>query len=210
VGKFESEEEKDAASLRSLLVATSEVAIAKGVAIYHDTVRVSYPFYANKVESFENFTKAVANYYSYHFSQCYGKGLSQGEVSSRSIRILEQEYRERGGDLFAAYKDARDGTNGGLAVILDRIAEHLKAESIERYIQDVFEKCMSPISRKSKVEMIRQFIARNDQNLPSSVLNDQPERYADNYHELIKAYIESLKNTSRIFRILPAPSKSEG
>jgi len=91
-------------------------------------------------------------------------------------------------------------------VILDRIAEHLKAESIEQYIQDVFEKFMSTISFEAKVEIIREFIVRNGQDFPPSILKDQPERYADNYHELIKTYVESFKKRSRIFRILPFPA----
>jgi hypothetical protein len=208
MGRFESKEGKDVAPLECLLAATSEVAVAQEVAIYHDIARVCYPFWPNKVESFEDFTSVISNYYSYHYSRCCGRGelMSWGEISNQAVCIVEEEYRNRGGDISAAYKDARDGTSGGLMVILDRIAEYLKSEEIERYIQNVFEKCISEMSRNAKAKIIRQFIARHDQGLPSSILNDPPEKYVDNYHELIKAYVKSLKE-SRIFRILPPPSE---
>jgi hypothetical protein len=196
--------------LENLLAATSEVAIAQEVAIYHDTVRVSYPFWSkNKVESFEDFANVISNYYSYHYSRCCedGEQMFCSEIVNKAIPIVEQEYRNRGGDIFTAYKDARDGTSGGLMVILDRIAEFLKGEAIERYIQNVFKKCMSQLSWKAKAEIIRQFIARHDHDLPSSILNDRPEKYVDNCHELIKAYVESLKE-SAIFRILPPPGEA--
>ena len=195
--------------MESLLAAISEVAIAKEVGIYNDTIRVGYPFYPNKIESFEEFTDAISNYCSYHYSQCCQRGepTSLTGVSTLAIRIVEQEYRSCGGDIFTAYKDVRDGTSGGLMVILDRIAERLKGEAIERYIEDVFERYMSPVSWEAKVEIIRQFIARHDQDLPSSILNDRPEKYADNYHELIREYVVSLKKRSPIFRVLPSPGK---
>lgn len=207
--RFGSNEEKRMALLERLLAATSEVAIAQEVAIYHDIVRVSYPFLPNKLGSFEDFTNTIADYYSYHFSRCWedGRGPSHSEASRQAIQILEQEYRSCGGDIFTAYKDACDGTNGGLMVIFDIIAENLKAESVELYIQNVFEKYMSSVSQEGKVEIICCFIARHGHNLPSSIFTDQPKRYTDNYRELIKAYVEVLKRRSPIFRILPT---SEG
>jgi hypothetical protein len=100
-----------------------------------------------------------------------------GEIANKEISIVEQEYRNCGGDIFTAYKDARDGTSGGLMIILDRIAEFLKGEAIERYIQNVLEKCMSHVSWKAKAKIIGQFIARHDHDLPSSILNDRPQKY---------------------------------
>ena len=48
---------------------------------------------------------------------------------------MESEYKRQGGNLMSAYKDANDGTNGGMRIILDAIADHLKEESVERYIR---------------------------------------------------------------------------
>ena len=67
------------------------------------------------------------------------------EAAGRAKEILEQEYRRRGGDLVTAFH-VHDGTNGGLRVVLDTIAEGLKAESVERYIRDAFDRHVAPKS----------------------------------------------------------------
>ena len=46
----------------------------------------------------------------------------------------------------------------GLAT--DKIAEGLKAESVERYMRDMFDQHVAPNSWEDKVAIIRQFIAQ--------------------------------------------------
>jgi hypothetical protein len=120
----------------------------------------------------------------------------------RAKELLEQEYRRRGGDIVAAYRDSKDGTNGGMRSILDTIAEGLKAESVERVIRHAFDRYVVPNSWELKVEIIKQFIRECGSFLSSSIRTDQPERYAQNYEELIRSYVDALQNTSAIFRRL--------
>jgi len=161
-----------------------------------------YSLQRNTVGSFQEFTSIIADYYNYHFSQCisHGGSLSRTDASGRAKEILEQAFRREKGDLNTAYNDAHDGTNGGLRVILDRIAEHLKAESLERYIREAFDRFVEPNSWEQKVEIMRQFIAMYGHQFSSSINPSQPERYAQNYQELIREYTESLRRTSSIFR----------
>jgi hypothetical protein len=83
---------------------------------------------------------------------------------------------------------------------LDRLAEALKTESVGRYIRDAFDRYVEPNSWEQKVDIMRQFIARFGHVLSSSIRANQPERYAQNYEELIRSYVDSLKKTSSIFR----------
>ena len=188
--------------LENLLAAMDEVTIAKTVGNPHDEARMQYSLTKNTVGSFEDFTDVISDYYNYHVSRCVviGGHMSNTEAAGRAKEILEQEYRRQGGNIITAYNDAHDGTNGGLRLILDKIAEQLKTESVERYIRDVFDKYVDPTSWEQKVNVISQFIARYGRMLSSSIRSDQPERYAQNYEELIKAYVESLKRTSSVFR----------
>lgn len=89
-----------------------------------------------------------------------------------------------------------------MRVVLDTIAEALKAEAVERYITDAFDRHITPNSWEQKVDMIRQFIAYCGPNLSSSIRTDQPERYAHDSSELIRTYVEGLQQTSAIFRRL--------
>ena len=189
-------------SLDSLLSQVDELAIAQNVGIPHDEARMGYALSVNTVGSFEEFTGLIANYYNHHVSRCvlHGGALSRTEAAGRAKEILEQDYRKQGGNSITAYNDAHDGTNGGLRIVLDRLAEQLKAESVERYIRDAFDRYVDPTSWEQKVDIIRQFIARFSRMLSSAIHPDQPERYAQNYEELIRAYVDGLKRTSSVFR----------
>ena len=177
------------ASLEYLLAAIDELAIARDVGIPHDEARMRYALRKNTVSDFGEFTEVIADYYSHHVSQCvmHGGYLSRTESAGRAKQILEQEYRRQGGTIVTAFNDAQDGTNGGLRVVLDRIAEALKTESVERYIRDAFDRYVAPNSWEQKVDIMRQFIARFGHLLSSSIRANQPERYAHNYEELIRS-----------------------
>ena len=189
-------------SIESLLSAMDELVIARNIGIPHDEARMNYSPGRNTVGSFDEFTDAFADYYNYHIGRCviHGGFLSRTEAAGKAKEILGQEYRRQGGNIITAYNDAHDGTNGGLRVVLDRIAEHLKAESVELYIRDAFDRYVAPNSWEQKVDIMRQFLSRFGHHLSSSIRADQPEGYAYNYEELIRAYVESLKKTSSVFR----------
>ncbi len=55
---------------------------------------------------------------------------------------------------------------------------------------------------EDKVAIIRQFIAQCGANLASSIDAKQPERYAQDFQDLIRSYVQSLQATSSIFRRL--------
>jgi hypothetical protein len=192
------------ASVNTLLAELDERTIAQRVGIPHDEARMRYPLGSNTVESFDAFDRVITDYYNHHFTACVSRGghLSSSEASSRAKELLEREYRRKGGDIVMAYNDGHDGTNGGMRFVLDTIAEGLKAESVSRYIREVFDRHVAPNSWEDKVEIIRQFMARCGVHLASSIRTDQPERYASNFQELIHSYVTALQRTSSIFRRL--------
>jgi len=191
-------------SIRNLLAALDERVIARRIGIPHDEARMRFPLRSNTVSDFDAFSDIVADYYNYHFTQCVSNGgaMSGAEAAGRAKELLEQEYRRRNGNIVSAFNDAHDGTNGGLRVVLDTIAEGLKAESVKRYTREVFDRNVAPNSWEDKVEIIRQFIKRCGMDLAASIRTDQPERYAQNYDELIRSYVEALQRTSSVFRRL--------
>ena len=191
-------------SATSLLSALDERRIARQIGIPHDEARMRYPLQSNTVSSFDQFSDVLGDYHNHHFTTCVSNGgiLSRSEATSRAKEILEREYRRQNGDIVTAFNDAHDGTNGGLRVVLDRVAEGLKAESVERYIRDMFDRHVAPNAWEDKVAIIRQFIAQCGVHLSSSIRADQPERYARDFQELIRSYVAALQRTSSIFRRL--------
>ena len=191
-------------SVNSLLQALEERTIAQRIAIPHDEARMQYSLNSSTVTDFDEFSRVIADYYNYHYTRCisHGGNLSANEATGRAKEILEQIYRRRNGDIVSAFNDAHDGTNGGMRGILDIIDEGIKAEAVQRYIREVFDQHVTPNSWEQKVEIIRQFIRRCGANLGSAIRGDQPERYAQNYRELIRSYVDSLRRTSSMFRRL--------
>ena len=189
-------------SIDSLCADLDEVAIAGNAGNAHDNARAAYSLKKNTVSSFDEFNDRIVDYYSYHIGQCVVPGgrIAPYEAAGRASEILEREYKRQGGNLMSAYKDANDGTNGGLRIILDTIAEHLKAESVEHYIRHAFNRHVDPTSWAEKVEIIRQFIDRNRHILGLSIDAAHPERYAQNYDELIKVFMDALKKSSKTNR----------
>ena len=190
-------------SVNSLLQALDERTIAQRVAIPHDEARMQYPFNSSTVADFDQFGQVIADYYNYHYTRCvsHGGNLSANEAAGRAKEILEHEYRRRqNADIVSAFNDAHDGTNGGMRGILDIIAEGIKTEAVQRYVREAFDQHVAPNSWEQKVEIIRQFIAQCGPHLSSAIQADAPERYAQNYQELIRSYVKALQQTSSVFR----------
>lgn len=192
------------ATISSLLSDLNERTIAQRVGIKHDERRMRYLLNSNTVADYSEFRAHITDYFNYHYTGCVSHGgqLSSSEAYGRVKELLEKEYRKRGGNIVSGFNDTRDGTNGGLRVVLDTVAEALKAESVERYITDAFDRHVAPNSWEQKVDMIKQFIAHCGPYLSSSIHTTQPERYAHDYSELIRSYVEGLRQTSSIFRRL--------
>jgi len=191
-------------AIGDVLQALDERTIAQKVGIPHDEARMRYALRSNTVGSFGEFSAVIGDYHNHHYGQCVSRGgtMSSAEAQGRAKEALEREYRRRRGNIVSAYNDAHDGTNGGMRVVLDTIAESLKAESVERYTRDVFDRHVAPSEWNEKVEIIRQFIARCGIDLSRHIQTDQPERYAQDYMELIRAYVAGLQQTSSVFRRL--------
>jgi hypothetical protein len=189
-------------NIHSLLEALDERTIAQQIAIPHDEARMRYSLDSNTVSDFDEFSRVIGDYCNYHFTECVSGGgsLSSAEAGGRAKEIIEREYRRRGGDITMAYNNAHDGTDGGLRGVLDIIAEGIKAESVERYIRDMFDHHVAPNAWDDKVDIIRQFINNCGSQLSSSIRASQPEAYAQNFEELIRSYVNALQQTSSMFR----------
>jgi len=191
-------------SLSSILEQLDERYIAKEIGIPHDEARMAFRLDSNTVSNIDEFTRIIGEYYNYHFGKCVSRGgkMSRSDAEGRAKEIIEREYRNHRSDFVGAFNDAHDGTNGGLRVVLDVIASHLRSESIERHIRKVLDDEVKPNSWEDKVDIIRQFMSRCGKDVSQSMDVSNPERYAGNFDSLIREYVEALKRTSKSFRRL--------
>jgi hypothetical protein len=173
--------------INQLLNALDERTIARELGSAHDEARMSFPLSANTVGDFRQFERIIGEYYNHHFSRSVSRGgaLSTSEAQARAKQVLDQAYRRQGGDAVMAFNDARDGTNGGMRVVLDQIADALKEESVEHYVRSAFDRYVAPNAWNEQVAIIRDFINRYGHALGNSIDARTPERYARDFKTLI-------------------------
>ena len=192
------------AVLDQLFEALDERRVVREVTDHHDGFRAAFSLPDNKVTTFEQYYSLLGDYFGGHYSSCVANGgrMSRHDAIQSARNILEREYRRRGGDIVAAFSDARDGLNGGMRVQLDHICEALKAEAIERYVQHVFDTLVGPHDWNAKVEVIRQYLDRCSAHLPANIEVDNPERYARDYRDLIRGHTMALQQVAARIRRL--------
>lgn len=188
--------------LQQLLDALSETAIARNVYEKHDDVRSKYTLESNKVSSEDEFYSIVGDYYNYHYSATITQGgqMREGKATQQATKALERAYRRKGQDSTLAFRNAQQGLDGGLRRVLDAIADEIKAEDEEDYMDEVFAKYVKRHTYEKRVEIIRQFIDHCDALLGEEIERSRPEAYADNYKDLIRSYLHTARGISQKFR----------
>jgi hypothetical protein len=192
-------------SINHLLEALDEGTITRKVSLVHDEARIQYALPVNTVATFDEFARVIGAYYNYHFGTCISRGgrLSATEAVGRAKDILIREYRGGSNAIVAAFNNANDGRKGGLRSILDTIAEALKKEAVERYVREAFDRHVAPNAWEANVDLIRQFFAKTGDLLDRSTLRtDQPERYAADYTDVVRAFVLGMEQTSSVLRRL--------
>lgn len=188
--------------LDNILHELDESYIVDHIAKKHDEARVQYSLASITVPDDIAFDNLIADYYNYHFTKCISSGgeLSRADAAGRAKDIITQQYRRKRLDKLNAYSDGKTGTNGGMREMLDIIMESLKEEAVERHYRDVIDRYIAPSSWDEQVDIIKELFKR----IPDSqhINKDQPERYARNYEDLIRALVEQLRTQSTIFRRL--------
>jgi hypothetical protein len=191
-------------SIKTLLAALDERQIAREVGLPRDEARNSFRLQRNTVETFREFEDILADYMSHDFSCCVAKGASlrRCDALGEAKRLIENQYRRRGGNIVTAFNDAQQGTHMGVRGLLDMLCEAKKAIALEDYVRDCFDRHVAPNAWAEKVELMRQFLQAVGPILDKSIDINDPERYAADYTDLVRGYTDSLEQTSSMFRRL--------
>lgn len=190
--------------LDSMLQELDELYLAQNVTRPHDEARMQYRLESITVGSDVEFDDLIAHYYNHHFTRCFSGGgnLSRAEAAGRAKQIIRQNYRRHGRDILDAYRDGKEGTNGGMRAILDILMEDLKAEAIENHVRDVFDRYVAPSGWEEQVSIVTELLGKIERSSAQGVDHEHPEKYARNYEELIRAFSEGLQKSAARFRRL--------
>lgn len=188
-------------AINNLIEELDEGVIARRVGMLHDNARVQYQLRSNTVTDYNSFIDVVTDYYNYHFQQVHRCGaLSRADAEGKATAYINQAYRQYHGDITSAFKESRDSVNGGLRKVLDAIADAIKGEHIEHYIESVFRRYVDPVDPDSRTEIIRQFMAEHGSQFRTVLHIDRPELYARDYKMVIRTYADIIRQGSSSYR----------
>ena len=101
-----------------------------------------------------------------------------------------------------ALAEAIDGMHGGLRLVLDKMTKTLKEEARKKHLLKTFKTNIDPLDFSIKEELIAELMNRIRPYLPEAIATQPASRYADNYEELLEAFVHSQEALTAIFRRL--------
>jgi hypothetical protein len=167
----------------------------------HDDFRMRHSLEKNTVDSFQGFENSIGDYFKKHYDECFTRG---GDIPleiaiSKAKQTISQAYRRKNGNITTAFTDCKENLNGGLRVVLDLIADSIKQEAIEMYIRQIFDSNINPTEYDEKLSIIKEFIHHYGYCLSPSIKTGNPNRFANDYEELIRSFVNNLRGTSSLF-----------
>lgn len=188
-------------AFRDLMEHLQPERVAQRVALPHDEARLRYPLTSNTVGSTREFLTIIADYYAYHVTTCVTPGgtIARAQAEAEAKQLVQAAYRRRRLSIQNAVSDAKTGTNGGLARVLDAIADGLRERAVQNYVETRMDRAVTLDSWEDKVAFMRDFLANNPA-LPPEVRAGPPERYAASWDAIYREYLDAVNAISSRLR----------
>jgi hypothetical protein len=189
------------ATLDTALTAISAQALVQKIDGPVDAVRAAYVLPSVLVGSYDEFIDAVAAFY---LAMLRGTGAAPANaersvVTMEAMSLVERTFADHGG-LAAAAAESQYGVNGGMRLVLDRLADHYKHEQRSKYINWVLKEFLDPLDWDSKVAVVAALLKRVSPYLPPELRSRPAASFASQYEVLVRAYSDSLEQMKRILR----------
>jgi len=187
--------------LNRILDELDEHYIVKYVTQKIGDANIQYHLRKNTVSSDTEFDDVIADYYHFMFGRCISRGASlpRAEAAGRAKEIIFGEYQRKRMNKLDAYRNGKDGTNGGMRAILDIIYHHIDDQATEYHIRDVIDRYVRPSAFHEQVALVREMLTSSPMR-SSSIDEAHPERYARDYEELVRILMQGRKSFGSVFR----------
>ena len=176
----------------------NEKAFAKKYGILIDSARGSFVLKSVTVESYQEFIDTIVSFYIHlrcYISQSPVESINPDTFRNEAIDLLQTTYRKEG--IETAFQRASDGISGGMRILLDRLTEEYKKQQQSKYINRIFTDALDSLRWTDRVDFMRLAMKRLKNFLPAEIVNEPPERFARDYEQIVKAYIESMDQFNR-------------
>ena len=168
-----------------------------------DSARAAYVMESITVKSYDAFLETIASFYI-HLMRYTGKVSDPVERSASeaaAIKLLERAFSRDGGFNEALF-EAKNGTNGGLRLVLDVMTERFKKEEKEKHVNLVLKLALDPLNWEGKVALMGALLKRLEPFLTPKIASQPPERYTQHYETIVRGYVQSMDQLKSLLRSL--------
>jgi hypothetical protein len=165
-----------------------------------DEARSSYLLNSVNNQSYEELIDTVTKFYIHILRHTNPQNIQPDvdSYSTEALNILNKVYPNRN-DYNNFIINGLHGYNGGIRVIFDKITSYLKSDLKEKYITATINEVINPLDYRLKKSLIKEIIDREGSKLEIDKDLLIPDKYVDNYLEIIRAYTESKYRLNNIF-----------
>ena len=169
----------------------------------YDEARASYAMDVITVESNTEFIDTISPFYAHivrHINET-GKAFEDNKLSAEAVDVLKKTFHQKHG-YNEALTEAKEGTRGGLRYIFDMMTKYLKNEARQKHILKTFKENIDPLDFAARKRIIAAILKRAEEDLPEEISSQKPERFAEDYEEIVQAYVHSKATLQEVFRRL--------
>ncbi|MBL1214667.1 MAG: hypothetical protein HND52_15030 [Ignavibacteriae bacterium] len=165
-----------------------------------DESRTTYIFDKINTASYDAFIESITNFYI-HIVRHTNSESVKAEREKYSIEVLDlmKKIYPQKADYNSAITNGMNGYNGGLRIIFDKITEYLKQTSKDKYILATINEVVDPLNYEIKKTLVEEIIKRDGSQLDIDKSLLIPEKYVENYIQIIQAYAHSKHMLNNIF-----------
>ncbi len=165
-----------------------------------DESRSTYIFDKTASGSYENFIDSITNFYIHIIRHRNSENLKaeREKYTIEALSLIRKIYPQKT-DYNSVIANGMNGYNGGLRIIFDKITEYLKQTSKEKYILATINEVVDPLNYELKKALVTGIIKREGSQLDIDKSLLIPEKYVENYIQIIQAYAHSKHMLNNIF-----------
>jgi hypothetical protein len=127
--------------------------------------------------------------------------LSDRQALSEAVFLLEKYYQNEGVKGYdGAMLDAVGGDMGCIEMVLSRLVESMKLAEREKYVQWAFVENYSMLDWNEQERIVSAFMKQNETLLPTELLELDPARLVDDFHEIFIQYMSTESLVRQLFQ----------
>ncbi len=190
-------------TLENVLSEISEDNLARKIALPIDTARASYTMDSVTVRSKKEFFDTIVAFYL-HIKRHTREVIEPADKKAgrgKAVNLVDRAFSDMGGRK-AAMAFGKDGINGGMRFVLDRMTDQYKFEELNDHVNGVVEVTLDSLDEDDQVAFMGAFLNKIGNHLPPDIRSEPPHRYAKDHKPIVREYVKSMDRVKRLFRAL--------